>query len=122
MAALRIETVRHRECTVLVAAGELDHAGRERFGAHVDAVWDWSPGPVLVFDLADLIFYDSSVIGVLAAVLQRMRAEGSGEVILARPTPHLVNVLRQTDLLGHVSLSQSVDVAVAELMLKTARE
>ncbi|WP_197093533.1 STAS domain-containing protein [Nonomuraea sp. SBT364] len=122
MAALRIETVRHRRCTVLVAAGELDHAGRARFSAHIDAVWDWSPGPVLVFDLADLIFYDSSVIGVLAMALQRMRATGSGEIILARPDAHLVNVLRQTDLLGYVSLSRSVDVAVAELMLRTARE
>jgi len=118
---VRIETVRHVQCTVLRASGELDHAGRSRFSAHVAAVWDWTPGPVLVFDLAELMFFDSSVIGVLAVALQRMRAAESGRVILVRPSAHLLSVLRQTDLLPHVELRGSVEEAVAELMVRAAR-
>ncbi|MFG1945994.1 STAS domain-containing protein [Nonomuraea sp. NPDC048826] len=114
--SLRIETIPYRGCTVLRARGVLDHAGRARFSAHVEAVWDWSPGPVLVFDLSRLRFYDASAIGVLAMALQRMRAAGSGRVILVRPTDHLLNVLRQTDLLAHVEIRDSVAEIVAELM------
>ncbi|WP_336207408.1 STAS domain-containing protein [Nonomuraea sp. LPB2021202275-12-8] len=114
--ALRIETVRHERCTVLRASGELDHTGRVRFSARIDAAWDWSPGPVLVFDLAGLVFYDSSVIGVLAMALQRMQETGSGRVIVIRPSAHLLNVLRQTDLLSHVEVRDSVAQVVVELM------
>ncbi|NUP01851.1 MAG: STAS domain-containing protein [Nonomuraea sp.] len=114
---MKIQTIRHLQCTVLRATGELDHAGRALFSAHIASVWDWSPGPVLVFDLADLVFYDSSVIGVLAAVMQRMETESSGRIILVRPSEHLLSVLRLTDLLSHVELRGSVEEVVAELML-----
>ncbi|MGN9843070.1 STAS domain-containing protein [Nonomuraea sp. H19] len=116
---MRIETTRYLQCTVLRASGELDHAGRVRFSACINAVWDWSAGPVLVFDLADLDFYDSSVIGVLAMVMQRMEEEGSGRIILVRPSHHLLSVLRLTDLLSHVELRDSVEETVAELMLQS---
>ncbi|MFF0329911.1 STAS domain-containing protein [Nonomuraea angiospora] len=112
-----IETIRHLHCTVLRAGGELDHVGRVRFSARINAVWDWSAGPVLVFDLADLDFYDSSIIGVLAMAMQRMEEQGSGRIILVRPSDHLLSVLRQTDLLSRVELRESVEETVAELML-----
>ncbi|MEV4292251.1 STAS domain-containing protein [Nonomuraea bangladeshensis] len=113
---LRIDTTRHPHCTVLRAGGRLDHAGRVRFSARVNDVWDWSDGPVLVFDLAELDFYDSSVIGVLAMAMQRMEEEhADGRIILVRPSGHLLDVLRQTDLLAHVELRDSVAEIIAEL-------
>ncbi|MEU4508561.1 STAS domain-containing protein [Nonomuraea wenchangensis] len=113
---LRIETTRHPHCTVLRAGGRLDHAGRVRFSARVNDVWDWSDGPVLVFDLAELDFHDSSVIGVLAMAMQRMEEEhGDGRIILVRPSRHLLSVLRLTDLLSHVELRDSVAEILAEL-------
>ncbi|MGW0802278.1 STAS domain-containing protein [Nonomuraea sp. NPDC002799] len=115
---LHIETTRHLHCTVLRADGELDHVGRVRFSACINAVWDWSPGPVLVFDLADLDFYDSSVIGVLAMVMQRMEEEGDGRIVVVRPSEHLLSVLRLTDLLSHVELRASAEEIVAELMVE----
>ncbi|MEU5867850.1 STAS domain-containing protein [Nonomuraea sp. NPDC047529] len=114
---MSIETIRHLHCTVMRATGELDHAGRARFSAHIHTVWDWSAGPVLVFDLAELVFYDSSVIGVLATAMQRMEAEPGGRIVVVRPSEHLLSVLRLTDLLSHVELSGSVDETVAELMV-----
>ncbi|WP_176993836.1 STAS domain-containing protein [Nonomuraea jiangxiensis] len=118
---MRIETIRHLRCTVIRASGELDHAGRVRFSACVMAVWDWSEGPVLVFDLTDLAFYDSSVIGVLAMAMQRMEEEDSGgRIILVRPTGHLLSVLRLTDLLSHVELRDSVEETVAELTTRSS--
>ncbi|WP_188189305.1 STAS domain-containing protein [Nonomuraea sp. SYSU D8015] len=116
---MRIETTRYLQCTVIHASGELDHAGRVRFSACINAVWDWSEGPVLVFDLADLEFYDSSVIGVLAMVMQRMEEQRGGRIILVRPSDHLLSVLRLTDLLSHVELRDSVEETVAELMLQS---
>jgi anti-anti-sigma factor len=112
---LRIETTRLMGCTLLRAGGVLDHPGRARLSACVERVWGWSPGPVLVFDLSELFFYDSSAIGVLGMALQRMRASGSGRVILVRPTEHLLDVLRQTDLLPHVEVRESVAEVLAEL-------
>ncbi|MEV4803880.1 STAS domain-containing protein [Nonomuraea sp. NPDC049421] len=115
---LRIETTRHLHCTVVRADGVLDHAGRVRFSSCIDLVWNWSVGPVLVFDLADLDFYDASIIGVLGMALQRMEEEGgSGRIILVRPSAHLLTVLRQTDLLPHVELRDSVAETVTELTL-----
>ncbi|MFI7129052.1 STAS domain-containing protein [Nonomuraea sp. NPDC050153] len=119
---MRIETIRHLHCTVLRARGELDHAGRVRFSACVNAVWDWTAGPVLVLDLADLDFYDSSVIGVLAMAMQRMEEQGSGRIILVRPSDHLLSVLRLTDLLSRVELRESVEETVAELMLRSGAD
>ncbi len=101
------------------ASGVLDHAGRVRFSARINAVWEWSPGPVLVFDLADLDFYDSSVIGVLATAMQRMEEEGGGRIFVVRPSGHLLSVLRLTDLLSRVELRDSVEETVAELMLQS---
>lgn len=100
------------------ASGVLDHAGRVRFSSRINAVWDWTPGPVLVLDLADLDFYDSSVIGVIAMAMQRMEEEGSGRIFVVRPSEHLLSVLRLTDLLSHVEVRDSVEVTVAELMLQ----
>ncbi|MEU1724239.1 STAS domain-containing protein [Actinomadura sp. ATCC 39365] len=116
---MSIETIRHQQCTVMRATGELDHAGRVRFSAHINTVWDWSPGPVLVFELADLVFYDSSAIGVLATAIQRMEAEPGGRIIVVSPSDHLLSVLRLTDLLSHVELRGSVDETVAELTVGT---
>jgi len=115
---LRIETTRYVQCTVMRASGELDHAGRVRFSACINAVWDWSEGPVLVFDLADLDFYDSSVVGVLGMVMQRMEAQNGGRIILVRPSVHLLSVLRLTDLLSRVELRDSVDQTVADLIVR----
>ncbi|GAA1609054.1 hypothetical protein GCM10009733_001560 [Nonomuraea maheshkhaliensis] len=116
---LRIETTRHLHCTVLRAGGVLDHAGRVRFSDRINQVWNWSVGPVLVFDLADLDFFDSSVIGVLAMAMQRMEEQGEGRIILVRPSDHLLSVLRLTDLLSRVELRGSVEETVAELMLQS---
>ncbi|WP_176903154.1 STAS domain-containing protein [Nonomuraea maritima] len=119
---LRIETTRHLACTVVRAGGELDHAGRVRFSACVNAVWNWSVGPVLLFDLADLEFFDSSAIGVIAMALQRMEEEGGGgRIILIRPSAHLLTVLRLTDLLSRVELRDSVEETIAELMTDADR-
>ncbi|MEO3795247.1 STAS domain-containing protein [Nonomuraea sp. B10E15] len=116
---LRIEATRYVHCTVIRAGGELDHEGRVRFSACITSVWDWSQGPVLVLDLHDLDFYDSSVIGVLAMAMQRMEEERSGgRIILVQPDQHLLSVLRLTDLLSHVELADSVDQVVAELMVQ----
>ncbi|TDC87872.1 anti-sigma factor antagonist [Nonomuraea deserti] len=116
---LRIEATRYVHCTVIRASGELDHEGRVRFSACITSVWDWSQGPVLVFDLHDLDFYDSSVIGVLAMAMQRMEEErGGGRIILVQPDHHLLSVLRLTDLLSHVELADSVEQVVAELMVQ----
>lgn len=118
--AVRIDTIRHVHCTVVRASGELDHAGRKRLIAHIEAVWDWSEGPILVFDLADLLFYDSSVIGALGMALQRVQATQSGRIILAHPGRRLLAVLRRTGLLDHVEIRDSVEEVVAELMLAGA--
>lgn len=119
---MRIETTRHRGCVVLRARGVLDHAGRAAFSTHVRAEWDRSPGTVLVFDLGELLFYDSSAVGVLAVVLQRMRVSGGGRLVLVRPTGHLLDVLRRTGLLAYVEVRDSVAEILAELNLREPRE
>ncbi|MFG1680639.1 STAS domain-containing protein [Nonomuraea sp. NPDC049269] len=119
--AVRIDTIRHVHCTVLRASGELDHSGRARLSARIQEVWDWSEGPILVFDLADLVFYDSSLVGALAVALQRVQATRSGRIILANPPDRLVTVLERTGLLRYVELSGGVQETVAEIVLAAER-
>jgi anti-anti-sigma factor len=119
---VRIETIRHVHCTVLRVSGELDHVGRARLSARIREVWDWSEGPVLVFDLARVVFYDSSLIGALAVALQRARETRSGRVILADPPERLVTVLERTGLLPYVEISGGVEETVGELMIAMERQ
>ncbi|MBT2226125.1 STAS domain-containing protein [Nonomuraea sp. NEAU-A123] len=119
--AVRIDTIRHVHCTVLRASGELDHAGRARLSARIQEVWDWSDGPILVFDLADVVFYDSSLVGALAVALQRVRATRSGRIILANPPERLVTVLERTGLLRYVEIRGDVQETVAEIVLAAER-
>jgi anti-anti-sigma factor len=119
--AVRIDTIRHVHCTVLRASGELDHAGRARLSARIQEVWDWSDGPILVFDLADVVFNDSSLVGALAVALQRVRATRSGRIILANPPERLVTVLERTGLLRYVEIRGDVQETVAEIVSAAER-
>lgn len=119
--SVRIDTIRHVHCTVFRASGELDHTGRARLSARIQEAWDWSDGPVLVFDLADVVFYDSSLIGALAVALQRVRATRSGRIILANPPDRLVTGLERTGLLQYVEIRGGVQETVAEIVLAAER-
>ncbi|MEV0351645.1 STAS domain-containing protein [Nonomuraea sp. NPDC050680] len=120
--AVRIDTIRHVHCTVLRASGELDHVGRARLSARIQEVWDWSDGPILVFDLTAVMFYDSSLIGALAVALQRVRATRSGRIILASPPDRLLTALERTGLLQYVEIRDGVQETVAEIMIERERE
>ena len=96
--------------TVMRVRGELDlasapHLRREVIGVLAD-------GAHLVLDLTDVDFLDSTGLGVVLGALRRVRSAG-GDLRLVCTAPHLLEVFGVTGLDRILSISASVDDAVA---------
>ena len=75
------------------------------------------PGSLVVIDLAQLTFLDSSGLGTIHRVRQRVIKDG-GTLVLSRPQPNVQRVLEITGLDGWVSDwdPEWADAATAELL------
>ena len=73
------------------------------------AALDADPSRVVV-DLSGVEFVDSTALGSLVAVRQRL---GDGRLVLAAPGPDVRRTLEVSGLGRHFSLSDSVDAAFA---------
>jgi anti-anti-sigma factor len=81
--ALRIEIERSDGRTVVAVAGEIDLATREQLRDSLNRL-----DGVVIVDLTDVTFLDSSGIGVLASQRARL-IKNSGELILRNPHPNV---------------------------------
>ena len=74
----------------------------------------------IVLDLTDVGFLDSTGLGVLVGTLRRLR-EVDGELFLVVSNPHVLRVLRVTNLDRVFSLSQTLDEATSLALLSVDR-
>jgi anti-sigma B factor antagonist len=96
---------------VVTLRGEIDVATAPRVREQVvalvaDGAW------VLVLDLEEVEFIDSTGLGVLVGALKRVRTHG-GDLHLAAVPPRVAKVLSITGLDGVFPVHDSVDAAVA---------
>ncbi|WP_433243590.1 STAS domain-containing protein [Streptosporangium sp. CA-135522] len=114
--ALRVRVTHHGHCSVLRVGGDLDFLTASTLTDHVDALWGLSAGPRLVLELSQLTFYDSTAVGVLAHLRQRIQDAATGRLVLVGLPHGLRHLLDQTGLLAHFELRDSTDQAVADLL------
>jgi len=101
------------EWTVLAVIGEVDLAAAPRVRqAVVEAVASAGAGPSVVLDFGSVDLIDSSGLGVVLGALKRVRAAGGRLRVVIRE-PHVRRVFELTDLDRILTLSESVDDAVA---------
>jgi anti-anti-sigma factor len=83
---------------VVAPNGELDISTCPALAGYLQA----PPGDVLVVDLADLTFLDSSGLGLIHAA-RREACRTGGSLVVSRPTPSVRRVLEITGLDGWVA-------------------
>ncbi|GAA3107518.1 STAS domain-containing protein [Streptosporangium carneum] len=112
--ALRVQVTHHGHCSVLRVGGHLDFITAPTLTDRVDALWESSPR--LVLELSQLTFYDSTAIGVLARLRQRVLDTATGRLLLVGLPHGLRHLLDRTGLLAHFEVREGTDQAVAELL------
>jgi anti-sigma B factor antagonist len=105
VAELTIETRYERGLAHIVLAGEFDLAGIQKFEAELSKVEATAPA-VLLIDLSDLDFMDSS--GLRALVMADQRAKSAGRRLAIVPGPPAVRrVFEITQLDDRLDLVES---------------
>ena len=95
---LKINTESEGDTLRLILAGEFDLGQVPKFRAALDAAEvDWRR---LEVDLSDVVFMDSSGLGMLVRVNNRARESGQ-EVVLLRPSHPVASLLELTGLDSH---------------------
>ncbi len=89
----------------ITVTGELDAATAPALRAELDELRS-APGVPLVVDLRDLVFIDSSGLGVLATAANRRAAEGT-VLVVANPSAQARAVLELTNLDQVISIVEN---------------
>lgn len=98
---------------LLAPTGQLRARGGEAFRAHVEALLDRAP-TALVIDLGGTESIDSTGVGYLLRVHDRLKAQGAN-LALAAPSPGVRIVLDSIGLTGFFLVCESVAEASASL-------
>lgn len=99
--SLRLDTVTNDGHVVIIVRGDLDAHSAPQLQAVVETLAE--DVTAIELDLAELEFFDSTGVGVIAAILRRLSAV-DGELRL-RDVPDLVyRILRLTNLLRYVTV------------------
>lgn len=114
--ALWVRTIHRGHCSVLEVGGHLDFITAPTLAGHVNAVWEMSDGPRLVLELSQLAFYDSTALGLLAQIRQRVQDTATGRLVLAGIPEGLLHLLQRTGLLSHFEVRDDTEQAVADLL------
>jgi anti-sigma B factor antagonist len=98
---------------VLTVRGDLDLAGAKTLAAELEAVLA-AGASMLVFDLTDSTYLDSTGVAVLArAAAELSRRDGAGALV--GPSRHAVRVLSTTGLDRRFKLASTVEDALARV-------
>lgn len=99
--SLRLDTVTNDDHVVIIVRGDVDAHSAPQLQAVVESLAE--DVTVIELDLAELDFFDSTGVGVFAAILRRLAAV-DGELRL-REVPDLVHqILELTNLLRYVTV------------------
>lgn len=106
-------------CAVLKLTGELDLHSAEKFKAAAEELIDWlnSRGkpPILMVDVSDMTFIDSSGLGAFLGRYRSLRLK-NGELVLIAPRPQVANTFELAGLSRVLRVYENIDEAF--LLLK----
>lgn len=96
---------------VIALSGELDLAGTGALQTELDRVVADARPAVVVLDLRDLAFLDSSGLRVIAGFDARARAEGAWRFLLVRGRPPVHRVFEITRLVDRLAFVETPEEA-----------
>lgn len=96
-------------CSIVEVTGEVDISTERGLREYLSRVADTQPA-VLVVDLGNVGFLDSTGLGMLIATYKRVQADG-GRLCLAAPQTPVRKLLRMTALDRVIDVYDSVDAA-----------
>jgi anti-sigma B factor antagonist len=108
---LDIQVDLDRGCTICRPVGELDAFTVSQFR---QTLAELASSPQLLIDLSGVPFVDSAGLGALIGGIRRVRELG-GDVAVACPRPTLTRLLRTTGFDRIVTVTGTLDEAVAAL-------
>ncbi|WP_307845380.1 STAS domain-containing protein [Planomonospora sp. ID67723] len=108
---LTVSTGLHDEAVTVRAIGELDLAGTPVLRAHLEHVWELPDGIVLIVDLSELTFCDSTGLSELVRTRQRARARGI-RLVLAGVGANLARTLAITGLRDGFEIHSDLSAAL----------
>ena len=108
---LDIQVDLDRGCTICRPVGELDAFTVSQFR---QSLAELASSPQLLIDLSGVPFVDSAGLGALIGGIRRVRELG-GDVAVACPRPTLTRLLRTTGFDRIVTVTATLDEAIATL-------
>ncbi|MDD4237807.1 MAG: anti-sigma F factor antagonist [Desulfotomaculaceae bacterium] len=107
--------IEFKQDTLLVRpGGELDLSVADFFRNNLEESLDREPATNIVFNLAQVSFVDSSVLGVLLGRYKRVSKKG-GKVIIVSPQPQVRKILELSGLFRIMGESDSEAEALLKL-------
>jgi len=115
---LDIQVDLDRGCTICRPVGELDAFTVSQFR---QSLAELASSAQLLIDLSGVPFVDSAGLGALIGGIRRVRELG-GDVAVACPRPTLTRLLRTTGFDRIVTVTPTIDEAVASLSADQSRQ
>jgi len=102
---------RRDDAWVAIAKGEIDMASAPELGRALDADGD---AALVVLDLREVTFLDSSALGLIVVQLRRARERGSRFAVAAGPGSEARRLLELAGLLGTVEVVEAPESVLGE--------
>jgi anti-anti-sigma factor len=102
-------------CTILAVAGQLDLGSSGEFGGTVTDLIAATPGLLLILDMTELAWWDSSGLAALVTAQQRISRDRSAKMVVAGLPGPLTERLDEAGLAGLFTLADNTTAAVAAL-------
>ena len=114
-APFRLDRWAEGGCTILAVTGQLDLGSSGEFGAAVADLIATTPGLLLILEMTELAWWDSSGLAALVTAQQRISRDRSAHMVVAGLPGPLAERLDEAGLAGLFTLADSTAAAVAAL-------
>jgi anti-anti-sigma factor len=114
-APFRLDRRAEGGCTILAVTGQLDLGSSGEFSAAVADLIAATPGLLLILDMTELAWWDSSGLAALVTAQERISRDRSAHMVVADLPGPLAKRLDEAGLAGLFTLADSTAAAVAAL-------
>jgi len=100
---MNVKFSREGNSLVVMMEGEIDHHTASRVRERIDSKFLMEPVRNMILDLSRVTFMDSAGIGLILGRMNRVKLVG-GKVVLRKPRPEILRILRMSKIEDLVEL------------------
>lgn len=112
--SLQIEMEQHRKALIVRLKGELDHHTAEIVKARLEEAIGRGDSQHIVLSLRELVFMDSSGLGVILGRYKQITGKG-GKMVVCDVNSHMYRLFEMSGLFKIVSMEPSEQAALSSL-------